>query len=54
MWSMTPDEREAAARRGEFSLGELCQWASRAPREIEIVDGEFWFITARMADYDKD
>jgi hypothetical protein len=50
MWSLTPDEREAAARRGELSLGEMCRWASRFPAEIEIVAGEFWFLAAFSAD----
>jgi len=50
MWSLTTDEREAAARRGELSLGEMCKWAARYPDEIEIVNNEFWFIALRMAD----
>ena len=50
MWSMPPAERDAAARRGELSLGEMLQWASRRPSEIELVNGEFWFIAERLAD----
>jgi len=54
MWRLTPDERDAAARRGEFSLGELLTWAARHPSEVELVDGEFWFLAAHLADYDPD
>lgn len=50
MSSMRPVERDAAARRGEFSLGEMLAWASRAPNEVELVNGEFWFIAERLAD----
>jgi hypothetical protein len=31
MWSMTSAERQAAARRGTFSFGEMLAWAARAP-----------------------
>jgi hypothetical protein len=47
MWRMSPDERRAAAERGEFSLGEMCKWAARRPHEVPILNGEFFFI-ARM------
>ena len=47
MWRMSPDERCAAARRGEFSLGEMLKWASRCPHEVPIVNGEFFFIAAQ-------
>lgn len=50
MWSMRPADRDAAARRGEFSLGEMLQWASRRPTEVELVNGEFWFIAENLAD----
>jgi hypothetical protein len=50
MWSMRPVDRDAAARRGEFSLGEMLAWARRAPDEIELVNGEFWFIAEQLAD----
>ena len=52
MWSLSPAERQAAARRGEFSLGEMLTWAARYPHEVELVDGEFWFLTVYMAEYD--
>ena len=35
---------------GQFTLGEMLQWANRRPSEVELVDGEFWFITAHLAD----
>ncbi len=46
MWAMTPEERVRAARQGRLSLGEMLRWAARRPSEVELVDGEFWFITA--------
>lgn len=52
MWAMRPDERIQAAHQGQFTLGEMLQWASRRPSEVELVDGEFWFITAYLADAD--
>ncbi|MDQ3849583.1 MAG: hypothetical protein M3296_03075 [Actinomycetota bacterium] len=54
MWNLTPAERLAAARRGEFSLAEMLKWAARRPGEVELVNGEFWFITALMADHADD
>jgi hypothetical protein len=52
MWAMTPQERQQAAQRGQLSLGEMLKWASRHPGEVELIDGEFWFITALSADTD--
>jgi hypothetical protein len=46
MWQMSPQERSTAAHRGEFSLGEMCRWAARCPCEVEIVNGEFFFLAA--------
>jgi hypothetical protein len=42
LYRMTPDERRAAARRGELTYAEACKWAARYPHEVELVDGEFW------------
>jgi hypothetical protein len=39
-----------AAHDGRFTLGEMLRRASRRPTEVELVDGEFWFITAHLAD----
>ena len=50
MWAMTPEERVRAARQGRLSLGEMLRWAARLSSEVELVDGEFWFITALSAD----
>ena len=47
MWRMSADERCAAARRGELSLGEMLKWASRCPHEVPIVNDEFFFIAAQ-------
>jgi hypothetical protein len=44
MWRMSADERRAAAYRGELSLGEMLKWASRRPREVPLLNGEFFFI----------
>lgn len=52
MWRLDPAERDAAARRGELSLGEMLTWAARRPHEVELVHGEFFFLAARMADYE--
>jgi hypothetical protein len=52
MWQMTAAQRVEAARQGQFTLGEMLRWASRRPSEVELVDGEFWFITAFSADAD--
>ena len=53
LWAMSPAERLAAAERGEFTLGEMLRWASRRPHEVDLVDGEFWFITALSADAER-
>jgi hypothetical protein len=50
MWSMRPAERIRAAHEGRFTLGEMLRWASRHSAEVERADGEFWFITAYLAD----
>ncbi len=52
MWAMRREERVAAAKRGEFTLGEMLHWAARRPHEVPLVAGEFFFITALSADDD--
>jgi hypothetical protein len=52
IWAMTLQERQQAAHRGQLSLGEMLRWASRYPGEIELIDGELWFITALSDDID--
>ena len=54
MWAMRPADRIQAAHEGRFTLGEMLRWASRFPSEVELVDGEFWFITAYLADAEDD
>jgi len=46
MWRMSVQERDAAARRGELSLGEMLKWAARYPDEPAIVNGELFFLIA--------
>ncbi len=46
---MKPPARRAAAETGQFTLGEMLRWAARAPHEVPLVDGEFFFIT-RLAE----
>jgi hypothetical protein len=48
MWKMTGQQRVDAARRGEFTLGEMLRWAARAATrdEVPLVDGEYFFIAA--------
>jgi hypothetical protein len=48
LWRMTPNERIAAMRRGSLSMEQCCAWASRYPREVPLISGEFEFIAAYM------
>jgi hypothetical protein len=50
MWALTPAERLEEARQGRLSLAEMLRWASRAPHEVPLVNNEFFFITALLAD----
>jgi hypothetical protein len=54
LWRMTRQERVAMAQQGKLTLGEMLRWAARAPEEVPIVNGEFFFITALLADNDDD
>ena len=47
LYRMSPNERQAAALRGELTYAEACKWAARYPHEVALVDGEFWFIAQR-------
>ncbi|MGI9097118.1 MAG: hypothetical protein ACR2H2_01255 [Solirubrobacteraceae bacterium] len=51
MWRMTAQERSAAAHRGELSLAAMCRWAARCPNEVELVDGEFFFLAVLQPDH---
>lgn len=50
LWKLTAAERVAAAEAGQLTLGEMLRWAARAPHEVPLVNGEFFFITALSAD----
>ena len=50
LWSLTAEERVAAAQSGRLTLGEMLRWAARAPHEVPLVNGELFFITALSAD----
>ena len=52
MWQLTPAQRVRAACRGNFTLGEMLHWAARAPQEVPLVNGEFFFISYFEADDD--
>jgi hypothetical protein len=50
LWAMTRDERVRAMRAGRLSLRLCLHWASRAPHEVPLVDGEWAFVAAHLAD----
>ena len=53
LWAMTHDERCAAMYAGELTMRQCFAWARRAPTDIPVLDGEFWFIaihTPEVAD----
>ena len=52
MWALTPAQRLEEARQGRLTLAEMLRWASRAPHEVPLVNNEFFFITALLADAD--
>ena len=54
MWQLTPAQRIRAAYRGNFTLGEMLRWAARAPHEVPLVNGEFFFISYFETDDDDD
>src|SRR4051812_47176280 len=43
LWAMSPDERRAAMYARRLSLRQCLHWASHAPREVPLLDGEWWF-----------
>jgi hypothetical protein len=47
LYRMSPQQRREVAREGELTYAEACKWAARFPHEVELVDGEFWFIAQR-------
>ena len=46
IWTMSAQQRTAAAQHGQLTLGEMLRWAARAPHEVPTVNGEFFFIAA--------
>ena len=53
LWAMTAEQREQAMYRRELTLTQCCEWASRRPDEVPLLNGEFWFIaitTPEVAD----
>lgn len=44
LWSMSPEERRSAMRKGELTGTQLYAWAKRAPDEVPLINGEFAFI----------
>jgi hypothetical protein len=54
MWQLTPKQRQAAFRRGEFPLAAISRAAARFPGEFETINGEFWHLALLLADLDDD
>jgi hypothetical protein len=46
LWRMTPNERNAAMRRGDLSMEQCCAWAARYPHQVPLINGEFEFLAA--------
>jgi hypothetical protein len=44
LWSMTPKQRVTAMRASRLTHHQLSAWASRRPREVPRLNGEFEFI----------
>lgn len=49
-WAGTVGSRRRMMHAGDLTLQECSKWASRAPHEVPLVNGEFAYITARLAD----
>jgi hypothetical protein len=54
LWAMNASQRREAARTGHLTLGEMLRWAARAPHEVPLVNGEWFFITALSAEREQD
>ena len=50
LWAATRGDRVRAMRAGELSLRLCLHWASRAPEEVPLLDGEWEFIAVHMPD----
>lgn len=51
-WDMGIEWRLQCAQSGQLTIGQLLAWASRAPHEVPVVNGEFFFIAQTMGDLD--
>jgi hypothetical protein len=49
---MTPEGRRLAFDRGELRRGEVLAWAARHPEEVPLINDEFPWIAATLADFD--
>jgi len=47
---MTRDERVRAMRAGKLSLRLCLHWASGAPHEVPLIDGEWAFVAKHLVD----
>ncbi len=54
LWAMTVSERVSAMRAGALSRDQLFAWVARWPDQCPVVNGEWEFIAATMADLDPD
>ena len=48
LWQMTPAQRVAAMRRGEFTYEQLIAWGRRHPEQVPTVHGEYEWIVAKL------
>ena len=44
LWALSPDERVAAMYAGKLTQRQCFARARRAPADVPLLDGEFWFI----------
>ena len=49
---MSPEQRLAAFRSGQFSHSERSRWAQKFPDEVPVVNGEVEWIALGLADLD--
>ena len=47
---MTTESRRLAFERGELRRGEALAWAARHPEEVPLINDEFPWIAATLAD----
>jgi hypothetical protein len=50
--AMTPGARRLAYEEGDLTRVELFTWAAMFPDEVPLIDGEFPWIVATLADLD--